>query len=97
MHMGVTTGPDCGRPFLHLPQRPDGAMSADGSVMGGYLHGLFAADGFRRHFLRRFKDGLTSRLAYEQQVETILDRLAAHLETHLDLDRLWTLAAGPER
>ena len=31
--------------------RPDGAISADGRVAGTYLHGLFAADGFRRAFL----------------------------------------------
>ena len=92
MHMGVTDGPDRARPFCTLAGQPDGAVSADGSVMGGYLHGLFAADGFRRKFLNRFAQGAASDLAYETRVETVLDDLAAHLETHLDLDRLLTLA-----
>lgn len=92
IHMGITNGADCVRPLFLLDGRPDGAVSADGRVMGGYLHGLFAADGFRRHFLSRFKDGLTSRLAYETQVERILDDLAAHIEAHLDLDHLLSLA-----
>jgi len=91
MHMGVTTGPDCARPFCTLAGHPDGAVSADGSVTGHYLHGLFAADGFRRRFLNRFAEGAASDLAYEARVETILDALAAHLEAHLDLDRLLTL------
>jgi len=92
MHMGVTDGPDRSRPFCTLAGRPDGAISADGSVMGGYLHGIFAADGFRRRFLDRLAAGAASELAYEARVEAILDDLAAHLETHLDLDRLLDLS-----
>jgi len=95
MHMGVTDGPDCARPFSHLGGRPDGAASADGSVMGTYLHGLFAADGFRRAFLGRFAKGAASELAYQARVEAVLDDLAAHLETHLDLDRLLALSYIP--
>ena len=91
MHMGITTGPDCARPFCTLASHPDGAVSTDGSVMGLYLHGLFAADGFRRRFLNRFAEGAASSLAYEARVETILDALAVHLEAHLDLDRLLAL------
>jgi adenosylcobyric acid synthase len=88
IHIGLTQGPDCARPMLELAGRPDGASSADGKIMGCYLHGLFAADDFRRAFL----DGLAARErhgpAYEQGIETTLDALANHLEAHLDLDRL---------
>jgi adenosylcobyric acid synthase len=93
MHMGVTDGPDCTRPFCTLAGKPDGAVSADGSVMGLYLHGLFAADGFRRHFLDRFARGAAGALAYEARIEAILDDLAVHIEAHLDLDRLYALSA----
>jgi len=93
MHMGVTAGADCARPFCTLAGKPDGAVSADGSVMGLYLHGLFAADAFRRRFLTRFADGVASELSYEARVETVLDDLARHLEAHLDLDRLYDLSA----
>ncbi len=35
MHMGVTAGPDCARPFARLSDgAPDGAVSADGRVIG---------------------------------------------------------------
>jgi adenosylcobyric acid synthase len=87
MHMGRTDGPDCARPFLVLANRPDGAMSADGRVMGGYLHGLFSSDRFRAGFL-----GHDSGLAHDLLVDRVLDNLAAHLGRHVDLDRLLQLA-----
>jgi adenosylcobyric acid synthase len=67
-------------------------MSADGRVMGCYLHGLFAADEFRSAFLARLGASGPSGLAYEPSVETALDDLAAAMETHLDIDALIALA-----
>jgi adenosylcobyric acid synthase len=87
MHMGRTTGPDCARPVLTLAGQPDGATSRDGRVMGCYLHGLFASDPFRHAVLER-GDGI----AYEALVDEVLDRLADHLETAIDLDALLALA-----
>ncbi len=88
MHIGATRGPDLARPMLELSGRPEGAISADGRVMGCYLHGLFAADGFRSAFLSRLRDRATSGVAYEAGIERTLDNLAEHLEAHLDLDAL---------
>ncbi|HHY50430.1 MAG TPA: cobyric acid synthase, partial [Alphaproteobacteria bacterium] len=90
MHMGVTTGPDTARPFARVGGAAEGATSPDGRVSGTYLHGLFAADGFRRAFL-----GQQSDVNYEAGVEAALDGLAAHLEHHLDLDALLALARPP--
>ncbi len=89
MHMGVTSGADRDRPFAHVGEAPEGAVSADGRVAGTYLHGLFAADGFRRALLG---GAAAADLAYEAGVDATLDALAAHLERHLDLDMLLTLA-----
>jgi adenosylcobyric acid synthase len=36
--------------------------------------------------------GLASDLAYERQVEDVLDALAAHVERHLAVDRLLSIA-----
>lgn len=94
MHVGVTTGPGLTRPFLDLGGRWEGAVSGDGQVAGCYLHGLFAEDGFRAAFLGALKDRADSGLAYDAQVEAVLDRLAAHLEAHLDLDRVLAVARG---
>ncbi|CAM3722385.1 cobyric acid synthase [Paracoccus yeei] len=89
IHMGRAQGPDCARPLAHIPE-PEGATSADGRVTGTHLHGLFAGDAFRAAWLARL--GAPSTPGYGAGVEAVLDRLAAHLETHLDLDRLFALA-----
>ncbi|WP_338722542.1 cobyric acid synthase [Devosia sp. XK-2] len=93
MHMGVTSGPDTQRPFAQIGGTPEGAVSPDGRVMGTYLHGLFAADSFRRAFLGAHAN---ADLAFEAGVEMALDGLANHLETHIDIDQLLALAAPIE-
>jgi adenosylcobyric acid synthase len=91
MHMGVTEGPDCARPFARLADgSPEGAVSADSRVLGTYVHGLFADDRQRAAWLARFQGTVT--IAYDVLVERTLDALAAHLAARLDLDRLLTLA-----
>jgi adenosylcobyric acid synthase len=92
MHMGVTEGSDRARPFARLDDgSPEGAISADGRVLGTYIHGLFADDRQRAAWLARLAAG-ASGFVYEDLIEQTLDRLAAHLTTHLDIDRLLTLA-----
>jgi adenosylcobyric acid synthase len=95
MHIGKTTGPDLDNPWLRLKDgRDEGAISPDGRVMGSYLHGIFAADGFRHAFLGRLGFGADGGIAYDALMEQTLDALASHLETHLDLDAL-LVAASP--
>jgi adenosylcobyric acid synthase len=94
MHFGVTTGPGLAQPMLSLDGRPDGAVSADGTVAGCYLHGLFASDSFRHAFMARL--GAESSAQYDATVEATLDALAEHLEQSLDLDALLA-AARPVR
>jgi adenosylcobyric acid synthase len=79
--------------MLDLGGRLDGAVSADSRVAGCYLHGLFASDLFRRAFLARL--GADSSLAYEAMIESVLDRLADHLEQHLNLAALLAAARPP--
>jgi adenosylcobyric acid synthase len=92
MHMGVTEGSDCVRPFARLTDgSPEGAVSPDGRVIGTYVHGLFADDRQRAAWLTRFAAGGAA-IVYDDLIERTLDGLAAHLATHLDLDRLLKLA-----
>ena len=57
IHVGRTDARGLPRPFEITERRGvaaterDGASSADGAVVGTYLHGLFANDGFRRALL----------------------------------------------
>jgi len=93
MHIGLTEGPARARPWFMLDDgRREGAVSEDGLVRGSYLHGVFAADAFRYGFLSRLRSGHVRGQAFEARVEDTLDKLAAHLETHLDLDRLLAAA-----
>ena len=92
MHMGATSGPDCDRPFATVQDgAAEGAVSQDGRVLGTYMHGLFADDAQRSAWLARLGGG-PSEIAYEGLVEATLDALAAHLEAHMDIDRMLTLA-----
>ena len=92
MHIGRTSGPDTARPMLDLGNYADGAVSPDGTVMGTYVHGLFADDAFRHAFLHRLRARSRSGIAYETLIETVLDELADHLERHADTKRILDLA-----
>jgi adenosylcobyric acid synthase len=88
MHMGVTEGQDCRRPFARLDGGADeGAVSADGRVNGTYVHGLFADDRQRSAWLQRFAAG-SAAIAYEALIEATLDKLASHLAANVAIDRL---------
>ncbi len=90
IHLGRTEGPDCARPLFDLGGRLDGARSADGRIVGSYVHGMFGADGFRRAWLAGF--GRVGVLAYEAGIEATLDALADHCERHLDMARIIKIA-----
>ncbi len=90
MHLGRTSGP--APPMLHFADgRTDGAVSADGLVSGCYVHGLFADDRQRAAWLRALGADPAPR-CHEADIEAVLDALAAHMEAHVDVDRLLTLA-----
>ncbi|MGV6838728.1 MAG: cobyric acid synthase, partial [Planktomarina sp.] len=76
--------PDCARPFAQIGSRKDGAISANGRISGSYLHGMFQNNAFRAAWLKSL--GGTSKLDYNTEVESTLDDLADHIETHLDVD-----------
>jgi adenosylcobyric acid synthase len=66
----------------------DGAVSPDGRVWGSYLHGLFDDEPTRRALLEGLRGN--PRPASPSPAGTLsldheLDRLADHLEKHLDL------------
>jgi adenosylcobyric acid synthase len=104
MHMGRTSGAALAHPWLRLGDagensaddtppggRPEGAISPDGRVMGGYLHGIFASDAFRAHWLGQV-GAQAAALDFIARTEAALDELADHIETNLDLDALLALA-----
>lgn len=93
IHLGRSEGPDCVRAPFRVAGEREGAMSPDGLVIGTYLHGMFAADDFRRVFLAQASGGtFRASLAYERSIEEALDRLAAHVGRHMDVAALLAIA-----
>jgi adenosylcobyric acid synthase len=59
--------------------------------MGGYVHGIFTSDGFRRHWLAAM-GGPASGLDYEAEVEAALDAFTDEIEADLDVAALLAAA-----
>ncbi|MEX0971547.1 MAG: cobyric acid synthase [Paracoccaceae bacterium] len=90
IHIGQTTGADCARPVFTVDGVAEGASSANGQIMGSYLHGMFTQDAFRHAWLAA--QGVAGVAEYGAGVEAALDALAAHIETYLDVDGLLAAA-----
>lgn len=94
IHMGRSDG---GRPVFQLV-RSDGTRRADGAwrekVWGTYVHGLFDNRSFRRAWLRSL--GWTSTAAGPDAGwrDAEYDRLADHVDAHLDVDTIDKLLFG---
>ena len=94
MHMGKTDGPGTARPFALLADgTTDGAVDDTGTVIGSYIHGLFASPALRRALLDRIGVA-ASGLDYSADVDGALDAIAAELAAHVDLDGLLRIARG---
>jgi len=91
IHIGRSDGPARARPFARIGGADEGATSPDGSIMGSYLHGLFREDAFRAAFLAQM-GAAPSGQSYDARVEGALDALAAHIEAHLDVAALFSMA-----
>lgn len=97
IHIGRSEGAARARPFARVGGQDEGAVSADGRIMGTYLHGLFQADAFRADFLRQLGVQVGQTDGYGARVEAALDALAAHIEAHMDVDGLLEVARGGMR
>jgi adenosylcobyric acid synthase len=95
IHMGKTTVlPGARRPFTieskgsMEPEHEEGAASPDNLVWGTYLHGLFENDLFRERFLNLHGRHGPSELSYKTYLDAQFDRLAAHIEGNVDVERI---------
>ena len=92
IHAGVTSGPALESPAVRLDDgRCDGALSADGQVMGTYLHGLFESPAACAALLRWAGLGEVQQLDYHALRERDIERLADQVEAHLDTQKLKSL------
>ncbi len=91
IHLGLTDGPDCLRPFARIGDVPEGARSGDGRVEGTYLHGLFTSDAFRAAWLHALGVSADD-FRYGNEVDAVLDELALQIDRHLDVTGLLKLS-----
>ncbi|WP_426449187.1 cobyric acid synthase [Paenibacillus sp. S-38] len=106
IHMGRTTFLEpVEHPFLLQEEGsaglPDGAAMAGGRVWGTYLHGVLHSDDFRRAWLNRVRESrglgpLPAELRFTERREAAFDRLAEHVRSHLDMQRLYEMIQEQE-
>jgi adenosylcobyric acid synthase len=91
IHMGRTEATGLASSFLTLDGQRDGAVSADGLVVGCYLHGLFHNEALRHALLRAlgWRGPGEGTPTFDRERE--FDRLAQHVRSHLDMDRVYAL------
>lgn len=97
IHMGRTEGAPPA-PLLRITQRGehgvfefDGAEAMGGRLWGTYLHGIFDAPAFRRHFVDRLRAArgwppLRTPAPVDDDAE--FDKLAAHVRASVDLESI---------
>jgi adenosylcobyric acid synthase len=92
IHMGVSDGAALATPAFHIGQRPEGAMSPDGQLLGTYLHGLFDSADACAALLQWAGLHSDTRIDTAALREASLDRIADAAQPLLDA--LQTLAAS---
>mgnify|MGYP003641155150 FL=1 len=88
IHAGVSTGAGLNAAVRLDDGRADGGMSADGQVLGTYLHGLFERTEACSALLRWAGLREVQHVDYHALRERDIERLADLVEAHLDAERL---------
>ncbi|AZE95804.1 Cobyric acid synthase [Pseudomonas orientalis] len=89
IHAGVTSGGALSKAAVLLDDgRSDGAQSADGQILGTYLHGLFESPAACSALLRWAGLQDVQEVDYHALRERDIERLADLVENHLDTDLL---------
>lgn len=92
IHCGYSEGPALRHPFAVLDDgRVDGAISADGNVMGTYLHGVFESPTACVRLLQWMNLEQPQVIDFASLREAAIDRLADAVEHHLDMNKVMSL------
>jgi len=89
IHAGVSEGPALSQPLAALNGQSDGVVSADGQIIGTYLHGLFDHSEALEALLHWAGLENVETLDYQAEKEAGIDRVADMLEEHLQLTPLF--------
>ncbi|MGB4075051.1 cobyric acid synthase [Pseudomonas sp.] len=88
IHAGVSTGEGLNAAVRLDDGRADGGLSADGQVLGTYLHGLFESSAACSALLRWAGLREVQQVDYHALRERDIERLADLVEAHLDTAKL---------
>jgi len=96
IHMGRSEPTDpTGGSFCRIGSpaegHPDGVMTAEGRIWGTYLHGIFDNDALRHAWLRSLGWQETGQ-SFDREVA--YNRLADHVQAHLDMEMLRRIVWG---
>lgn len=94
IHCGISTGEALSIPFCRVTDQfgdeyNDGARSADGQIVGTYIHGLFEEKDSLESILRWVSGREIQAESWRDVRERELERLADCYEEYLDLDALF--------
>ncbi|MFD2923727.1 cobyric acid synthase [Halobacillus naozhouensis] len=96
IHLGRTAG-SITKPFLQLEDGPEGISLDQGRLVGTYLHDCFYNDNWRTEWLNRLRrrsELPEQPIVYTVNREERYDNLAAHLEAHLNMDKIFEMVEG---
>lgn len=93
IHCGLTQGDALNNPFCKLTDQngleySDGVISDDNQIVGTYVHGLFESQSVVETIFYWVKGKNMKAIEWSLHRERELERLADHLESHLDIKAL---------
>lgn len=102
IHMGVCKYGPSARPLFEIYNENgeetsynDGAINAQGNIMGTYIHGVFDGALFREHIVNalRIKKGVETKKSkvYESLREKELDKLADIVRSSIDINEIYNI------
>jgi len=91
IHAGISRGPGLNGAVQLDDGRSEGGLSADGQVLGTYLHGLFEQPSAAAALLRWAGLQAVQTVDYQALRERDIERLADQVELHLDTEKLKAL------
>ena len=88
IHAGITSGKALASTLIDLGNHQDGVMSADGQIMGSYLHGIFDHSEACRAILEWAGLKGVEIPDYNSIREHGIDRIADAIEAHINMEKI---------
>lgn len=102
IHMGISTYGSSAKPLIKVTDKNgeninlmDGAVNAEGNVMGTYIHGIFDGTEFRQYIVNKLRaeKGIEKKKSktYENLRDEEIDKLAHIVRNNLDMEKIYEI------